>query len=277
MRLHSKNDLLLNIVDMRSGVLQASSPGPIDKRLGRFCDALLAWNNLPGAARHFYGKVILESVFTLAADIEDNPEMDEVQRWAVELSLWQVISELGLDTADQVARQFIVNRIIRLEHLLEPTATAPAIHLLYLWSYLLAPRRERLTALPGPFGKDASLIVRELLDAGLPRRAKSIATKFLLPVDPLIKWNIEHRPETEELSRTAALLNKMSTPSQPVPYRVFVCGRAFQKVLSAPITSIPMAVSTSGYIHIGNSIFGGVVSPSSSQGKPFQAGQRMLH
>jgi hypothetical protein len=61
------------------------------------------------------------------------------------------------------------------------------------------------------------------------------------------------------MSRTGGLLDKISAPSQPVPYRVFVCGRAFEKVLSAPLSAIPMAVSSSGHIHIGDSIFGGTV------------------
>lgn len=271
MTLQSKYELLLDIVEMRGCLLHSTSPGPIENRLGRFCDALLAWRNLPGSARQFYGKAILESVFALAADVEDSPEMGEVQRWAVELSLWQAISELNLDETDQRASQFIAKRRTRLEQLLAPTATNPTVHFLYTWASLLAPRRERLSGLPGPFREDASRMVRELLDMGLPRRAKSIGNKFQIPLDPLIKWSIEHRPEAEELSRTAALLNKISAPSQPLPYRVFVCGRALQTVLSAAVTAIPMVISTNGFIHIEDAVFGGVISVPVSQGKRLQS------
>jgi len=201
---------------------------------------------------------VLDALFALAADIEECSEMNEDHRWSVELSLWQATSELDLHTVDQQKKQFILNRRKRLEVLLAQSANNSIVCLLYSWESLLRPRTESMTILPGPFRQDAMQVTQALFEAGLPRRAKVIGNKFQVPIDPLITWNTEHRPESEEVSRTNALISKIAIPNQPIPYRVFVCERALQQVLSAPLNQVPMVVSSNGYIHIANSIYGGV-------------------
>jgi hypothetical protein len=260
MSILSKPELLLNIVEMRAALLRVGSEGRIDERVEHLCEALACWTKLPSQARQFYRQITLDAVFELSADIEDCPLMDEVHRWVVELSLWQAVCELELDRGDQRAH-YVTNRRNRLEQRLVPTCANSAIYLMYLWTSLLAPRHQKVLHLPGPFSTDISRMIDALADAGLPRRARALALKFQFSVQPLIKWNIEHRPEGEEISRTIGLLEKISIPSQPVPYRVFVCTRALHKVLSAPVTSIPLSVSTNGYIHIGDSVYGGLAAP----------------
>ena len=83
------------------------------------------------------------------------------------------------------------------------------------------------------------------------RRAKAISLKFQIPLDPLLRWSVENRYEADEIARTKGLVEKLASPPQPVPYRVFVASRALVHVLAAPIDSIPMAVGSSGVAILG--------------------------
>ena len=114
----------------------------------------------------------------------------------------------------------------------------------------------------GPYAEDIARVVDALANAGLPRRARCLALKFQHSIDPLVTWSVEHRPESDELSRTVGLVEKLGAPTRPIPYRVFIRNRALVKVLSAPLSKIPISISNNGYIHIDTSVFGGTKTES---------------
>jgi hypothetical protein len=201
-------------------------------------------------ARKFYGQAVVDCLFQLTAEVEEDLGFGDDQRAIVELSLWQAISDLRLNEIDRQRASFIARRCLRLQRFLESRTTNPIASLLYKWSALLTPRNEKIRQLPGPFHGDISAVVAELLDAGLPRRARALASKFQLPLDPLVRWAVEHRPESEEIERTRILLERLAAPPQPVPYRVLARSRALRRVLSAPVDSIPMAVGSGGSVFI---------------------------
>jgi hypothetical protein len=252
----ARSDVLINIADLRAGVLEAGGPGPMERRIRRLCDSLVAWGNLPRSGRQFYGYPVLDCLFELVADIEEDVELGDAGRAAVELSLWQAVGDLQLDEVDRGRSAFIEKRRLRLQKSLESGTTKGVERLLYKWAALLRPRTDKIRQLPGPFRDDVSAVVDELMDAGLPRRAKALSTKFQMPVAPLVRWTIEHRPEYEETDRTRNLVERVTALHQPIPYRVLVCSRALTRVLSAPLGSIPMAVGGSGTITIDGGTFG---------------------
>jgi hypothetical protein len=246
----------MNIAELRAGVLDSSTQNPLVMRISRFCDSLVAWGNLPGTARQFYGYSVLDCLFELVADIEEDVELADAERASVELSLWQAAGDLHLDEVDRGRYAFIEKRRLRLQKSLEAEASNGIERLLYKWAALLRPRTDKVRQLPGPFRDDILAVIDELAGAGMPRRAKALATKFQIPVPTLVRWTIEHRPESEETSRTRNALERVTTPNWPIPYRVYVCSRALCSVLSAPIAAIPMTVGASGCITIGGRAFG---------------------
>lgn len=253
--------LLVSLADLRSALLEARSNSPILVRVNRLCDALLRWGALPRKGREWYARPVLESLFGLAEALEDDYELDDDGHKILELSLWDVAAELRLAEIDSPRAGFILRRRLRLQRLLEATAKKGVERLLYRWAALLRPRSGIIRQLPGPFHDDISAVIAELMDAGLPRRAKALATKFGLPVDPLMRWTIEHRPESEETTRTLDLTNRIAAPPRPVPYGVLVCGRALNEVLSAPVRSITLAVSGHGLITVNGRSYGLMLRP----------------
>jgi hypothetical protein len=225
-------------------------------RVNRFCDSLLRWGALPPKGREWYAKPLLECLFDLAAALEDDHEFDDDGRKILELSLWDATAELRLADIDPPRAGFILRRRLRLRQALEATAKKGVESLLYKWAALLRPRAGKIGQLPGPFRHDISAVIAELMDAGLPRRAKALATKFGLPLDPLVRWTIEHRPESEETTRTRALIDRIAAPPRPVPYGVLVCGRALKEVLSAPLRAVPIVVSGHGCITVNGRAYG---------------------
>ena len=265
MMLASKDAVVLNMVELRSAMLDAISFPSLEKRFDRFFTGLLCWTRFPSEARKFYSQLVLDTAMELAADVEDNTSLDPTFRQAVELSIWQGLCELRIDECDRRSSLYIGSRRNRLELSLTSSAMNSATQLMYAWNTLLRPRSTRVQQLPGAYTTDIARVVSALADSGLPRRARCLALKFQYAVDPLIKWAIEHRPESEERSRTAALADKLSAPAQPIPYGVYVSNRALLNVLSAPLSKIPLTVSSSGHVHIGNAVFGGVMVASTTQ------------
>lgn len=264
----SKEDVVLNIVELRSAMLDAISLSCLEKRLDRFFSGLLCWTKFPAEARRFYSQLVLDTAMEIAAEIEDCTSLDPVFRQAAELSIWEGICELNIDECDPRSSRYIVSRRSRLELSLAMSSMSPITQLMYAWNRLLQPRSIPVHRLPGPYNRDIARVVGALADAGLPRRARLLALKFQYALPPLIGWAIEHRPENEECSRTTSLLHKLSTPAQPIPYGVYVTNRALLKVLSAPLMRVPLNVSNSGYIHIDSVVFGGVATSPTTQKNP---------
>src|SRR6185295_13181282 len=102
--------------------------------------------------------------------IEEDIELGDTQRVAVELSLWQAVGDLRLDEVDPGRSAFIAKRRLRLQKSLEAGATNGVERLLYKWAALLRPRTDKVQQLPGPFLEDIMAVVDELLGAGMPRR-----------------------------------------------------------------------------------------------------------
>lgn len=268
MTLSSKEDVVSNIVELRSAMLDAISLPCLEKRLDRFFSGLLCWTEFPAEARRFYSQLVLDTVMELAADIEDCTSLDPVFRQTVELSIWEGVCELHVDECDPRSSRYIESRRRRLELSLAMSSMSSVTQLMYAWNTLLQPRNTRVYRLPGPYNADIARVVSALGGAGLPRRAGLLALKFQYALDPLIRWAIEHRSESEECSRTARLLEKLSAPAQPIPYGVYVTNRALLKVLSAPLSKVPLTVSNSGYIHIDSAVFGGVRTAPNTQKNP---------
>lgn len=240
--------LLETIVSLRAGLVAGRQSDSIEERISRFCDALSAWARLPRAASCFYGRVILDALFALAECIEDDSRLGDIQRLAIELSLWQAASKLGLAELDQGRLVFISTRQRRLQHALETKTTAPVVKLLFRWLSLLNRRPGKNFVLPGVFESDAAAIVAGLMDFGLPRRARAICLKFHLPFDPIMRWTIEHRPEPEEISRTKGLLERLAAPPEPLPYSALICVPSLQQVLAAPFDALPIVINSNGVL-----------------------------
>lgn len=126
--------------------------------------------------------------------------------------------------------------------------TAPVVALLFRWSSLMSTRPGKKFVLPGVFETDALAIVAILMDFGLPRRARAVCTKFHLPFDPIMWWTIEHRPESEEASRTKGLLDRLAAPSEPIPYGAMICIPSLQQVLLAPTNALPIVINSNGIL-----------------------------
>jgi hypothetical protein len=240
--------LLETIVSLRAGLLAASQSDSIEERISRFCDSLSAWAKVPQAASHFYGRLILDALFALAECIEDDSRLGDMQRLAIELSLWQAACKLGLAELDDGRSAFILTRQRRLQHALESKTTAPVVKLLFRWLSLLNTRPGKKLVLPGVFESDASAIVAGLMDLGLPRRARAICMKFHVPFDPIMRWTIEHRPESEEISRTKGLLERLAGPPEPLPYSAMICIPSLQRVLAAPLDALPIVINSNGIL-----------------------------
>jgi hypothetical protein len=240
--------LLETVVSLRVGLIAASQSDSIEERITRFCDSLSAWAKIPQAASQFYGRVILDALFALAECIEDDSRLGDMQRLAIELSLWQVACKLGLPEFDHGRAPFITTRQRRLQHALEAKATAPVVKLLFRWFSLLNRRPGKKFVLPGVFESDASAIVAGLMDFGLPRRARAVCLKFQLPFDPIMRWTIEHRPESEEISRTKGLLERLAAPPEPLPYSAMICIPSLQRVLAAPLDALPIVINSNGIL-----------------------------
>jgi hypothetical protein len=211
-------ELLETVVSLRAGLLVARQSGSIEERISRFCDSLSAWARLPLAASRFYGRIILDTLFELAECIEEDPRLSDMQRLAIELSLWQAAGKLGLGELDHSRSVFLTTRQRRLQQALESTVSAPVVALLFRWSSLLNTRPGKKLVLPGVFESDASAVATGLMNFGLPRRARAMCTKFHLPFDPIMRWTIEHRPESEEGSRTKGLLERLAAPPEPTAH-----------------------------------------------------------
>lgn len=248
MNTHPKHALLEAVVSLRVGLLGAASANSIEDRLSRFCDALSGWAKLPPEAAVLYGRIILDALFTLAEHIEDESALGDMQRLAIELSLWQAACKLGLPELDGNRRAFISTRQRRLQHALELKSTAPVSKLLYRWFSLMCTRPPKRFVLPGVFEHDASTISTALVNLGLPRRARALCLKFHLPLDPIMKWTIEHRPESEEISRTTGLLERLTAPPEPVPYGAMICIPSLRQVLVAPLNALPIVINGNGIL-----------------------------
>src|SRR5436190_2152767 len=111
--------LLDTVVSLRAGLIGSRQSTSLEERISRFCDSLSAWARLPQAASHSYGSIILVALFELVECIEDDPRLGDMQRLAIELSLWQAASKLGLDEFDPSRSVFISTRRRRLQHSLE--------------------------------------------------------------------------------------------------------------------------------------------------------------
>jgi hypothetical protein len=240
--------LLETVVSLRAGLLAARQCDSIEERISRFCDSLSAWARLPHAASPFYGRVILDALFALAERIEDDSRLGDMQRLAIELSLWQAACKLGLAELDRDRSVFISTRQRRLQRALESKTTAPVVKLLFRWVSLLNIRPGKKFILPGAFEPDASAIVAGLMDFGLPRRARAVCMKFNLPVDPIMRWTIEHRPESEEISRTKGFLERLAAPPEPLPYSAMICIHSLQQVLVAPLDALPIVINNYGIL-----------------------------
>ena len=258
MDVSDRDALLVGIADLRSALFDAQENHKLPQRVHRFCDALVAWRSLPEPGRLYYGGQVVDSLFGLAADLEEDAEVPTLERTTIELSLWDVAVELRLIEADCDRAAFVSRRRARLLESLEKSAAGGVEKLLHRWAALLRPRVGPVPNLPGPFRDDAEAVVGELLTAGLPRRAKALAGKFQVPVDALVRWNIEHRPPSEEADRTKKLIQRLTAPPRPVSYQLLVYGRLLARVLSAPLDAIPMAVGSSGVISIGGDAYGAV-------------------
>jgi len=233
---------------LRAGLVDARQCDSIEGRISRFCDSLSAWARLPHAASHFYGRVILEALFALAECVEDDSRLGDMQRLAIELSLWQSACKLGLADLDEGRSVFISTRQRRLQRALELRTTAPVVKLLFRWVSLLNTRPGKKFMLPGVFETDASALVASLMHLGLPRRARAICIKFNLPFDPIMRWTIEHRPESEEISRMKGLLERLAAPPEPLPYSATICIPSLQQVLAAPLDALPIVINSYGIL-----------------------------
>lgn len=242
----ARSQFLMDVADLRSGIIRSDAAPSLEQRLSELCDFLLMWTKLPKAALPLYGRAVFEGVFRAAEHIEDDPVLDDDHRAIIELSLWQAITDLRLNELDRGRAHFIAKRQDRLLNHLELRTTSSILRLLYKWSSLLRPRPDKIRELPGPYRADLALIITELVNAGIPRRAKAIAGKFQLSVDSLVLFAIKHRSEEDEIARTKALLDRLISPPQPIPYTIRVRSRALIRVLSAPLAAIPLSISSTG-------------------------------
>lgn len=112
-------EFLETVVSLRAGLLAARQSQLIEERISGLCDSLSAWARLPLAASHFYGRIILDGLFELAECFEDDPRLGEMQRLAIELSIWQATSKLGLDELDHSRSAYLTTRRRRLQQALE--------------------------------------------------------------------------------------------------------------------------------------------------------------
>ena len=246
MNADAKVRLLETLVSLRAGLIAAGHSHSIEERLSRCCDALSDWVKLPQAASEFYGRIILNALFALAEDIEEDSRLGDMQKLAIELSLWQAACKLGLPELDHSRAVFISTRQRRLQRSLETRATTPVVKLLFRWFSLVNTQPGKKFLLPGAFKSDVSAIVAALMDFGLPRRARAICAKFQLPFDPIMRWTIEHRPESEEISRTKGLLERLTAPPEPVPYGVMMSVPSLRQVLLAPLNALPIVINSNG-------------------------------
>jgi hypothetical protein len=84
------------------------------------------------------------------------------------------------------------------------------------------------------------------MDFVLPKRARAVCLNFHLPFDPIMRWTIEHRPESEEISRTKGLLERLASPPEPLPYNAMICTPSLQQVLLAPLDALPIVINSKG-------------------------------
>jgi len=247
---------LVKVAEVRAALYDVAGNQSLSLRVHRLCDALSAWRSLPEPGARHYASVVLEVLFGLIADIEEDEELSGTERMTVELSLWDVAAELHLVDHASARAVFISKRRSRLSESLRKSAATDVERLLYKWASLLQSRPGPVRNLPGPFREDAEAVIDTLLTAGLPRRAKALAGKFQIPVAPLVRWTIEHRPPSEEEDRTKKLIQRLALPPRPVSFGALVAGRALQRVLSASLDAIPMTVGSSGAITIDRQPYG---------------------
>jgi hypothetical protein len=252
----TRHGLLMAIAELRAAVLDVESDGETGRRVNRMCDSLAAWCRLPSNARDEYASLLLSALFNVIEVLEDDPEVQATERNIVELSLWDVCVEIGLNHCDRSRGEFIERRRQRLFSNMSSSAPAGVDRLVFAWAALLATRTEVIRQLPGPYRSDVATVVSELSSLGLPRRAKALATKFQMPVDQLLRWTIEHRPQSDEDARTRGLLQRLASYSRPLPYRVAVLCRELHQIVSAPIPVMPLTVGGGGCITIRGHLYG---------------------
>jgi hypothetical protein len=248
--------ILVEVANIRAGLLAAQNGAAVPQRVGRFCDALDSWALLPDYARHGYSAEVLEALFDVAADVEEDAEGDARERKIIELSLWDVAVSLGLDQDDPQSAGYIVARRERLLRSLKSAATNRFEVLLYDWSLLLRHRATSVATLPGAFLTDVDDVVAGLSSAGVPRRAQAIAAKFHAQLDAVGKMTLAHRPQAEEVDRTQQMLLRLKNRLPAVAYSTLLRARALGQILAAPLSAIPLTVSGRGCIVIGRETFG---------------------
>jgi hypothetical protein len=249
--------LLASIAEIRTATMcAASQDATTAERVERLADALRAWTWIPSPGREFYGQEILGALFLVAESIEDDESQPEWTREVLELSLWDVATELQLIALDTDRAPFVRARRARLLRTLESNAQTDVERLLLRWAVILEPKSGRVTRLPGEYEPLLQPLLSTLARVGLPRRARAIGQKFNVPVDTLARWQMTLRPESEEVDRAVSLLPRLVRPPRLIPYAVLKYGRLLHSVIAAPIGKLPIVVGATGRLSIEGRPFG---------------------
>lgn len=257
----TREKVLVSVVKLRSACQQAGEQRELPARMNEAVAALSAWAALPAAGRQFYAKGVADALFEVAADVGDDDQLTADERETIELSLWDAAELTQLLPPTDARSGFAAKRRIRLRQSAVARAANDAERLLYRWADLLRPREAVCRSLPGPLRADAEAVVDLLASLGLPRRAKVLAGKFQVPLSQLAQWTIKHRPSSEETERNRALVGRVRAPVRPVALEAIHYARWLERVLLAPLESVPLVVGTGGVITIAGEAFG-VVPPS---------------
>ena len=119
---NTRDTILVNIAELRCDLLN-NKRGTVVEQVNRLCDAAVRWVHLPKVGRDSYGKALLEAVFDAAEDLDDDSVGTTRQRAIVELLLWDVVVELGIDRYDERSEHYIEGRRT---YLLQNTLSADA-------------------------------------------------------------------------------------------------------------------------------------------------------
>jgi hypothetical protein len=247
----TKEIVLIRLAELRANIVQMTVEPRWRERVDAFCAALPIWYELPEIGRVSYARELIELLFDIVSALEEAPELDAQQVGVLELSLWDVANEFNLLNYDTKRATFISRRRVRMLESSRAAAGHGAERFLFDWTLLLIrPRLGPIRQLPGPFKEDVACVISYLSEADLPRRAKAMAQKFQMRVEPMVQLAIQHRPESDEEQRTRKLIERIESMSEPVPLSVAACARKLKTVLQAPVAKLPLTVSGNGIITV---------------------------
>jgi hypothetical protein len=252
----SRAAVLTTIANLRAACIRAVEREVLQERLDDVVEALRLWCWLPKTGRRFYADVVGDALFEVVAELEEVAGVTDDERITVELSLWDAADLTQLLAENGSRATFVSKRRTKLRQSLVASAANDVERLIYRWADLLRPREAVCRSLPGPFRDDAQTVVDLLASLSLPRRAKVVAGKFQVSLSPLAQWAIKNRPLSEEADRSRGVIGRVRSPARPIALEAVHYARWLERVLSAPLESMPLMVGSAGVITIAGEAFG---------------------